>query len=106
MGEWSARVRRARAELRAQLRLLPQHEGRALLAELIADPPDWLEGIDIDKLLRWPQRVYGRTAERWLAEIEMHDRRPLRRLTPRQRNLLSELLRGGTSTAGNEGRGS
>ncbi len=96
-------IRQRRQSLRGELHRMTPSEARAVLADAIATTPDWLASSYIDQLLGWLPQVGDKTRERWLEDVELFDRRELRRVTERQRKLLCELLHGGTSKPNRRG---
>lgn len=50
-------VRKRRKEERQRIAAMGRHEGRAALAGLIEDPPDWLVSAPLGRVLLWPRRM-------------------------------------------------
>jgi hypothetical protein len=100
-------IRKARSERRREVYSMRRAAGRAAVAQLLEDPPDWLESLSIGVLLRWPWGTDPRLVRLWLEEASAN---PLARvagpyqrsqcaqnpmvLSERQRLVLSGLLRG------------
>jgi hypothetical protein len=99
-------VRLPRREWRRGLRVLDSRAACAMLADTIEQLPDWLASAYVDDLLDWCPRLQRRTILRWLAEIDVHQKRQLCELTERQRKLLCDLLHKRAGNCGNEGEGS
>lgn len=110
------KIRLDRAALRRDIAALPRLEGRARIAELLADPPACIHSMLVVDLLRWPQRVGMTAALRLckLAEIGEHERiagpylryvgstdRSSGVLSERQRAVLRDLLLEGQLKEGN-----
>jgi hypothetical protein len=90
------RVKDQRAQLAGEIRQAHPAEGRHILADAIDEMPDWLETIDVWNLINWAKVGVGFQPFRdWmLARVGVKTMRRLRELSPRQRAMLAELLRG------------
>jgi len=88
--ESANRIRFARAELKRDIKT-----GVVTLPEvLLADIPDWLVGMKVEKLVLAVPRVGPRVASRWLARVPTHPHSHIGYLTMRQRLLLAEISSG------------
>ena len=100
--ERSLEVRGLRKRFRSELRSLrlARRQAAALLADAIAEAPDWLWTVDVDELLGWCPGIATETIDDWLEQIDATGKRPLIAdradrpgLTARQRRALVGLLR-------------
>lgn len=89
-------VRLHRAAFKRSVKVPSKDEGCRLLARELADPSEWLLGVDVEDMLLWPRRMYAVTVRNMLASVGLSPFRKHRlgSLTERQRTELVALLGG------------
>lgn len=85
-------IRIERSRLRRSVADLAPVEGRARLAELLADPPECMRSAIVIDVLAWPHRLGDQLSLRMLRRLAIGPDRTVADLTARQRGALSELL--------------
>lgn len=88
-------VRGKLAAFHRELAALDSPQGRALLAALIEECPDWIANAKVADVLRWPQRMGVSMAGRLLRVAGVSHIRCVGGLSARQRLELGRLLREG-----------
>lgn len=90
--ESANRVRLTRSAAYRPIRALPWIDGRREVAKLLLDPPEWLEGEQILRLLLVPHRMGRTRARKLLVPDRIGELRRVGDLTPRQRRSLAMRL--------------
>lgn len=85
------RLRRAR--LRAEIKGQTNQEARGLVAAAIEEMPDWLETVDVTKLVMFAPRVGVNHVDQLLESAGIYSSRRLMDLSARQRRVLADELR-------------
>lgn len=93
------RIRYARAALRRETAALPYGQGRALVADVLENPPEFVLTARVFDVLRWPRYLGPGHARSILALAGCSDLRRVSELTERQRGVLAERLRAGAREA-------
>ena len=93
--EKANRVKKARADVKRDLRTLPTDEARGVAAAVIEDPNELLVTMPVDSLLVAIRRWGREHAVRLLVRAMVSPvNRPIGALTERQRDVLTAALRG------------
>lgn len=90
------RIRLDRAEVRKEVRSLPQTEGRLKVAAVIEDPPECTARMEIGDLVGEIRRWGSTRTRKFLGRFNIAETKHIGSLTERQRRVVAQALRAGT----------
>lgn len=86
-------IRITRCNKKREIAAYPTHEGRAMLANLLADCPTYIWTERVERFLRWPARSGEEFARRTLLKAKVSPHRTIGSLTMREKARIAEELR-------------